>query len=175
MRRDIRSSTFAGVFVVLVVYGISLYFYLRGNFRAKRAELEASFARGHAANMNRLKEHEERFHRLVESSGVGQLVVDSEGKIEISNATVEQMLGYDKNDLVGLNVEKLLPVDKQQGHSALRQEFMQNPQARKMGEGRELEALRKDGTTIPVEIGLNPYTDQGRILVLVNVIDLSKR
>ena len=175
MRRDIRSSTFASVFVVLVVYGISLYFYLRGNFRAKRAELEASFARGHAANMNRLKEHEERFHRLVESSGVGQLVVDSEGKIEISNATVEQMLGYDKNDLVGLNVEKLLPVDKQQGHSALRQEFMQNPQARKMGEGRELEALRKDGTTIPVEIGLNPYTDQGRILVLVNVIDLSKR
>lgn len=175
MRSSIRASTFAGVFVALVVYGISLYFYLRGNFRAQTAELEASFARGHAANMTRLKEQEERFHRLVESSGVGQLVIDSEGKIEISNATVEQMLGYDKSDLAGSKVEKLLPVDKQQGHSDLRQEYMQNPQARKMGEGRELEALRKDGTTIPVEIGLNPYTDQGRMLVLVNVIDLSKR
>ena len=175
MRRNIRISTFAVVLVVLVVYGISLYFYLSGNFRARRAELVASYARSHAADMARLKEHEERFHRLVESSGVGQLVVDSEGNIEISNATVEQMLGYDKNDLVGSKVEKLLPVDKQQGHLALRQEFMHNPKSRKMGEGRELEALRKDGTTIPVEIGLNPYTDQGRILVLVNVIDLSKR
>ena len=175
MRRNIRVSTFGGVFVVLVVYGISLYFYLNGNFRARRAELEASYAKSHAADMARLKEHEERFHRLVESSGVGQLVVDSEGIIEISNATVEQMLGYDKNDLVGSKVEKLLPVAKQQEHLALRQEFMQKPRSRKMGEGRELDALRKDGKTIPVEIGLNPYTDRGRILVLVNVIDLSKR
>ena len=175
MRRSTRVSTFAGVFVVLIVYGISLYFYLSGNFRARRAELETSYARSQAANMARLKEHEERFHRLVESSGVGQLVVDSEGTIEISNATVEQMLGYEKYDLVGSKVEKLLPADKQQGHSALRQGFMQNPRSRKMGEGRELEAIRKDGTTIPVEIGLNPYTDQGRILVLVNIIDLSKR
>jgi PAS domain S-box-containing protein len=175
LRRNISVSTFAGVLVVLVVYGIFLYFYLSGKFRARRAELEAGYARSHAAKMALLKEHEERFHRVVESSGVGQLVVDSEGKIEISNATAEQMLGYDKNDLVGSNVEKLLPVDRQQGHSALRQEFMQNPQSRKMGEGRELEALRKDGTTIPVEIGLNPYTDQDRILVLVNIIELSKR
>ena len=175
MRSDIRVSTFAGVFAVLIVYGISLYFYLSGNFRARRAELEASYARSHAADMARLKEQEERFHRLVESSGVGQLVIDNEGKIEISNATVEQMLGYDKNDLVGSKVEILLPVEKQQGHLAFRNESMQNPRSRKMGEGRELEALRKDGTSIPVEIGLNPYTDQGRILVLVNVIDLSKR
>jgi PAS domain S-box-containing protein len=175
MRRNIRVSTFTGVFVVLVVYAISLYFYLSGNFRARRAELAASYARNHAANMVRLKEHEERFHHLVESSDVGLLVVDSEGKIEISNASIEKMLGYDKNELVGSKVEKLLPVDKQEEHSALRQAFMRDPRSRKMGEGRELEALRKDGTTIPVEIGLNPYSDQGRILVLVNVIDLSKR
>lgn len=175
MRRDIRVSTFGGVFAVLAVYGISLYFYLNGNFKARRAELEASYAKSNAENMARLKEQEERFHRLVESSGVGQLVVDSEGTIEISNATVEQMLGYRKDDLVGSKVEKLLPFDKQQEHQALRQGFMKNPQSRKMGEGRELEALRKDGETIPVEIGLNPYTDRGRMLVLVNVIDLSKR
>ena len=175
MRRNIRVSTFGGVFVVVVVYGISLYFYLSGNFRARRAELEASYARSHAEDMARLKEHEERFHRLVESSGVGQLVVDSEGKIEISNATIELMLGYNKNQLVGSKVEKLLPVHKQQAHLALRQGFLRNPTSRKMGEGRELEARRKDGTLIPVEIGLNPYTDQGRLLVLVNVIDLSKR
>jgi PAS domain S-box-containing protein len=173
MRSNIRISTFTGVFGVLIVYGVSLFFYLSGNFRARRAELEATYARGHAANMILLKEQEERFRRLVESSSVGQLVVDREGRIEISNATIEQMLGYEKSDLAGTRVEKLLPVNKQQAHLKLREDYMQKPESRKMGEGRELEALRSDGTTIPVEIGLNPYTDQGRILVLVNVIDLS--
>jgi PAS domain S-box-containing protein len=175
MRRDIRVSTFSGVFVALAVYGVSLFFYLSGNFRARLAELEAAYASGHAANMTRLKEHEERFRRLVESSSVGQLVVDSEGKIEISNATVEQMLGYEKDELTGSTVETLLPANKQQDHVAFREDFMKNPRPRKMGEGRELEALRKDGTKIPVEIGLNPYTDKDRKLVLVNVIDLSNK
>lgn len=175
MRRNIRVSTFAGVIVALVVFGASLFFYLSGNFRARRAELEVTYARTHAANMTRLKELEERFHRLVESSSVGQLVVNSEGKIEISNATVEQMLGYEKNELTGSTVETLLPSDKQQAHLVLRKDFMLKPRPRKMGEGRKLHALRKDGTTIPVEVGLNPYTDKNRTLVLVNVIDLSNQ
>jgi PAS domain S-box-containing protein len=175
MRSDIRVSTFTNVFVVLVIYGFTLYLYLNGMFRVRRAELEATYARGHATNMARLKEYEERFRRLVESSSVGQLVVDGEGKIEISNATVEQMLGYDEGELIGSTVETLIPADKQQAHVVLRKDFMLDPRPRKMGEGRELKALRKDGTTIPVEIGLNPYTDQGRKLVLVNVIDLSNK
>lgn len=175
MRSNIRVSTFIGVFITLVVYGVSLFFYLRGNFRARRSELEAAYFRAQAANLARLKESEERFRRLVESSSVGQLVVDSEGKIEISNATIEQMLGYEKYELTGSSVEKLLPTDKQHAHLAFRENYMLNPQSRKMGEGRELSALRKDGTAIPVEVGLNPYTDQNRKLVLVNVIDLSNR
>jgi PAS domain S-box-containing protein len=44
-----------------------------------------------------------------------------------------------------------------------------------MGEGRELEARTKDGSRIPVEIGLNPYSDNGRQLILVSIIDLSGR
>jgi len=44
-----------------------------------------------------------------------------------------------------------------------------------MGKGRELMAVRKDGSTVPVEIGLNPYTDHGRELVLVSIIDQSER
>jgi hypothetical protein len=57
----------------------------------------------------------------------------------------------------------------------LRAQFMQAPEARQMGVGRELMAVRNDGSTFPVEIGLTPYTDQGRQLVLVSIIDLSGR
>jgi PAS domain S-box-containing protein len=121
--------------------------------------------------MTRLKEHEERFRHLVDSSCVGQLVVNSEGKIEISNAAIEQMLGYEKNELIGSPVESLMPASKQQAHTRYREEFILQPQARKIGDGKKLEILRKDGTTIHVQIGLNPYTDQGRQMVLVSVID----
>ena len=44
-----------------------------------------------------------------------------------------------------------------------------------MGIGRELEAVRKDGSPIPVEVGLTPYMDHDRQLILVSLIDLSHR
>jgi len=41
--------------------------------------------------------------------------------------------------------------------------------------GRELQAVRKEGSKIPVEVGLTPYTDHDKQLILVNLIDLSHR
>ena len=50
-----------------------------------------------------------------------------------------------------------------------------NPQTRTMGAGRDLFGVRKDGTEIPVEIGLNPIeTDEG-LFVLASVVDISAR
>ena len=72
-------------------------------------------------------------------------------------------------------VDALLPDDIQEKHVHLRAQFMQAPEARMMGIGRELQAVRKDGSLIPVEVGLTPYTDHDRQLVLVSLIDLSHR
>ena len=41
--------------------------------------------------------------------------------------------------------------------------------------GRELEAVSKDGSTLPVEVGLNPYSDHNRLLVMASIINLSDR
>ncbi len=125
--------------------------------------------------MTRMKELEERFHRLVEASSIGQVVVGDDGRIEISNPAAERMLGYGKGELEGLQVDALLPSSMQQKHAQLREQFMQAPEARRMGVGRELEAVRKDGSRVPVEVGLNPYSDHGRPLILASIIDLSDR
>ena len=122
-----------------------------------------------------MKELEERFHRLVEASSIGLLSADSDGRIEITNGAVELMLGYQRGELEGANVETLLPASMREKHIALREQFMREPEARRMGFGRELKAVRKDNSTIPVEVSLNPYTDDGRPLVLVSIIDLSHR
>jgi PAS domain S-box-containing protein len=68
-----------------------------------------------------------------------------------------------------------LPLGLQEKHVHLREQFMRAPEARQMGVERELEAVRKDGSTIPVEVGLNPYTDRDRPLILASIIDLSQR
>lgn len=175
IRRENRMLISLGAIFILAVYGLSLYFYLNSHARARRAELDAAYARARASGMERMKELEERFRCLVEASSIGQLVVDGAGRIEISNPAAERMLGYERGELEGLGVDTLLPIGLQEKHVHLREQFMQAPEARQMGVERELEAVRKDGSTIPVEVGLNPYTDRDRPLILASIIDLSQR
>jgi PAS domain S-box-containing protein len=175
VHRENRLLTSLGVVFILSVYGLLLFFYLSDRVRLRHAEVDAAYATARASSMERTKELEERFHRLVEASSIGQLVVDGDGRIEISNPATERMLGYERGELEGLKVDVLLPTGLQQKHVQLREQFMQAPEARRMGVGRELKAVRKDGSTIPVEVGLNPYSDHGRQLILASIIDLSDK
>jgi len=175
LRRENRMLISLAVVFGLSVYGLSLLFYLSSHARARRAEAEAAYAEARAANLERTKELEERFHRIVDASTIGQIVVDSDGRIEISNPAAERMLGYEHEALEGMQVDTLLQTGLQQEHTRLRQLYMQAPVARQMGIGRELQAVRKDGATVSVEIGLTPFTDHGRQLVLVSIIDHSQR
>jgi len=173
LRRENRMLISLAVVFGLSVYGLSLGFYLSSHTRARRAEAEAAYALARASSLERMKELEERFHRLVDASTIGQLAVDGNGRIEITNPAAERMLGYEKGELDGIPVDALLPASLQQEHARRREHYMRAPEARKMGVGRQLVAVRKDGTTFPVEIGLTPYTDHGRQLVLASIIDLS--
>jgi PAS domain S-box-containing protein len=175
LRRESYTLIALAALSLLAVYGLTLYFYLNGQARARRAEVEAAYARARAASLERMNELEERFHRLVEASSIGQVVVDEAGRIEIANPAAERMLGYDRDELVGLSVDTLLPEQRHEQHRNLREQFMQAPETRQMGAGRELAAVRKDGSVMPVEVGLNPYLDHGRQLVLASIIDLSAR
>ena len=174
MRRDVRMLVSLGVILGIAVYGIALFLYLSGHVRLRYAELSAAHAVSRAAHLAKTKELEQRFHRLVEASSIGQLLIDADGQIEIANPAAERMLGYEPGDLNGESVDRLVPRALRDRHAGLRRQFLKAPVARRMGEGRELAATRKDGSTIAVEIGLNPYTDAGRQLVLVSIIDRSQ-
>jgi PAS domain S-box-containing protein len=175
IRSEIRMLISMVVVFSLAVYAISLLLYMSSHVRVRRAEMETAYANARASSMERMKELEERFHRLVEASSIGQLVVDQDGRIEICNPAAEHTLGYETGELAGALVESLLPASQQETHVRDREQFMQASEARKMGKGRELAAVRKDGSKVPVEIGLNPYSDHGRQLVLVSIVDLSER
>ncbi len=164
-----------GVVFILSIYGLLLFLYLSDRVRLRHAEVEAAHATAHASSLVRMKELEERFHRLVDASSIGQLVVDGDGRIEISNLAAERMLGYERGELEGSLVDALLPASLQEQHVHYREQYLQAPEARMMGTGRELQAVGKDGSPIPVEVGLTPYSDHDRQLILVSIIDLSHR
>jgi PAS domain S-box-containing protein len=118
---------------------------------------------------------EERFRRVVESAPNAIVMVNSAGLIEMVNAQTEQLFGYERRELLGKPVEMLMPEHFRYRHPELRQTFLTDPQSRPMGVGRDLFAVRKDGTEFPVEIGLNPIeTDEG-LMVLSSIADISLR
>lgn len=135
--------------------------------RRRIAELEALEIKRNQA--------EERFHLVVESSPNAILMVNQKGKIVLVNSQAERMFGYSREELIGQSIEILVPERFRIKHSEYRLDFYANPQARPMGKGRDLSALRKDGSEFPVEIGLNPiHTNEG-VLVLSAVVDITER
>src|SRR4051794_22452470 len=89
---------------------------------------------------------EKRFRRLLDAAPDAILEVDVQGRIVLINQTAERMFGYAPDELMGLNVETLVPASMRGTHVKHRTSYSAHPQVRPMGTGRELYAQRKDGT-----------------------------
>jgi PAS domain S-box-containing protein len=118
---------------------------------------------------------DERFRRVVESAPNAMVLINADGHIEMVNTEAERVFGYGREEMRGQPVEMLVPPRFRGQHPGLRTAFLAAPQSRPMGVGRDLHALRKDGSEFPVEIGLNPIeTDEGT-MVLSAIVDISDR
>jgi PAS domain S-box-containing protein len=117
----------------------------------------------------------EEIRTILEAQPAGVVVVDADGIIRLVNTALERQLGYARGELVGRPVEILVPETLQFSHAGLRRDFMRNAAVRTMGLGRDLHAVRKDGSLVPVEIGLAPLQRGGLIGALATVVDISER
>ncbi len=122
-----------------------------------------------------LQESQDRLRLMIEFMPNAVLMVNRAGSITVANSQAEQLFGYTREELVGLTVEKLVPEPFRRRHGAYREGFFAAPQVRKMGMGRDLALLRKDGTQVPVEIGLNPITTAEGEFALLSIIDITER
>ncbi len=118
---------------------------------------------------------EERFRLAVEASPNGIVMANREGRIVLINSQAEKMFGYAHSELVGQSIEALVPARFRGGHPGHRAEFFSTPASRPMGAGRDLFALRKDGTEFPVEIGLNPIETEEGVMALSTIVDITER
>jgi PAS domain S-box-containing protein len=112
---------------------------------------------------------------VVEAAPNAIIVVDDEGRIVLVNAQVERLFGYERGELLGTSMERLVPRRFRNAHPTLRKHYGEAPTARPMGAGRDLFALKKDGREFPVEIGLSPFTTPHGNFVLASIIDITER
>ncbi|MBK7952181.1 MAG: PAS domain S-box protein [Deltaproteobacteria bacterium] len=118
---------------------------------------------------------EQRLRIAIDSSPSGLLMTDSTGRIVLVNREIERLFGYPREALLGQNIEILLPDRLREQHVEWRASFVAAPIERRMGEGRDLFARRKDGSEVPVEVGLTPLVTRDGFFVLSSVVDISAR
>lgn len=113
--------------------------------------------------------------RLIEAAPSGMIMIDRQGIIVLANHLITQQFGYTQKELLGQPIEMLIPERFRLAHPAHRNSFFASPHTRRMGEGRDLFGLRKEGTEFPVEIGLNPINTPKGMFVLSSIVDVSER
>ena len=118
---------------------------------------------------------EDRFRIVVEAAPSGMLMLDRTRRITLVNRKLEELFGYERNELVGQLVEMLVPDRFRAMQPRFMEVYLADPKAPTMGTGRELFGRRKDGSEIPIEIGLTPLETAEGLFTLASIIDISER
>ncbi|MCG3202376.1 MAG: hypothetical protein NFCOHLIN_02258 [Gammaproteobacteria bacterium] len=122
-----------------------------------------------------LRDSEERFRNAVLAAPTSMLITDQSGVILLVNNQAERLFGYMRDELLGKSIEMLVPQRARSEHVGLRAEFFRDPVTRQMGAGRDVYAIRKDGTEFPVEVGLSLIDTGAGPAVLAAITDITLR
>lgn len=121
------------------------------------------------------QQDQEIFNILLEIVSEGVIIVDNHQKIMEVNTSVETIFGYEKNEIMGKELNLLIPSNYHSNHIAYFEKFIQSGKRRKMGEATDIFALKKDGTIFPVEVELNPFSIYNKTYVMALVKDISEK
>lgn len=105
---------------------------------------------------------------------IGIVVTDAQARIINFNKCAEGQFGYTKEEILGQKIEILLPEEYRSSHVQYRDVFFGDPHPRRMGEGRDLYARKKDNTEFPVEVSLT-YYNADQTYVIAFIIDITVR
>ncbi|MES2945825.1 MAG: PAS domain S-box protein, partial [Pseudomonadota bacterium] len=119
-----------------------------------------------------IQQSEEKFRSLLESSPDATIIVGRQGQIVLANARTEAVFGYERAELLGKPVEMLMSPHLHQQHTQLRENFMQRPHTREMGDNLMLMGRRRDGHEFPIEVSLSPLQTAQGLLVSCAIRDV---
>lgn len=136
--------------------------------------MKGSVARIGELNAN-LRASEARFRDLIETAPDALVIADREERVVLVNTEAERMFGYTREELLGQPIAILMPEDFRAGHQGRIAAFLASPCVRRMGYGRDLFALRRDGTHFPIETNLSLLPGSAGGLISSAIRDISAR
>ncbi|GAB5538891.1 MAG: hypothetical protein Salg2KO_09940 [Salibacteraceae bacterium] len=115
-------------------------------------------------------------YELIFDTGTeGLIVAGRDGKVRIANERACEIFGYSHEELIELNVDDLLPKHMRAKHTAHREGYAKSPHKRPMGKGYDLIGVKKDGSSVPIEISLNYHGEGEELVVMALIMDVTER
>ena len=119
-------------------------------------------------------ENESRFSKLLEVAPGAILVINQDRQIIIANNQFEEMFGYERSEVIGKNIDMLVPSRFSHHHEHVGK-YILHPRKKLMGHGKEFFARRKDGSEFSVEIGLNSLETVDGLMIIAVIRDITER
>ncbi len=120
-------------------------------------------------------ESERRHRELLETAPDAIMVIDGQGAIQMVNERLEQMFGYPRAELLGQQMEFLVPKRYQARHLEYRNNYAQTPLLRPMANKLDLAGLCKDGSEVPLDIALSTFHSGDGMQVTAFLRDVTER
>lgn len=117
---------------------------------------------------------EEYYRNITESAPCGIIITDEQGNVETVNPQTCVLFGYTEEEVIGKNVDSLIPLRFQNHHAKHRENFNKNPSHRRMGLGIDVFGLTKSGDEFPAEIGLAQFFTDKTPKTLATIINMTE-
>jgi PAS domain S-box-containing protein len=117
----------------------------------------------------------ELYRALVDAAPDAIVLVDADGIIRLVNRQAERLFDYDRRELIGSRLERLIPERARVNHRDRHSAYVSHPRTRPMGSGLDLTAVRRGGEEFPVDIALSSILTPDGLLVAAAVRDMTER
>lgn len=122
-----------------------------------------------------LSKSEARMRSIFNNVSDGIIIIDENGIIESINPPIEKLFGYSAEELIGHNINMLMPEPDRSRHDSYLTNYLDGGKAKIIGFGREVNGLRKDGSIFPMELGVSEFNVEQRHFFIGTVHDVTER
>jgi len=106
-------------------------------------------------SVDSLYDSEAKNRAIINSSVDGVITITERGIILSANPSAEKLFGYSAPEMIGHNVDMLMPEPHQSSHNSYLGRYLGTGRRKIIGIGRETEGMRKNGTLFPIELSVS--------------------